>query len=1064
MILNTSRILFLVANLIYLFSSNFATEVGLEDIRSELFKGEELIATLSQKGNTRNYLSLSKSNNSFKVLEFEQEKGDFPYLVSSLHLDSSDELKKFISQSTFVSIEKSEDFDQWPLEPGVDFPVVEKRGGQIVPKRNNLFGLRQANQVLWPVRNQWSEDWERKYSQWIMDNVQEDFFSKYNISTDCADAIVGIRWIFSRIHGLPVANHIATSSNLFTNYSVPKKWRYLATGNTWNTDQLFMTALNYIMGVASTRTIKLDGYAVSLDKKGLSVGAFLLTESQDSNHVKIISENHFDDITSLPLFTLASTVPRKVRLLVREVVLDQGWPERNVKSFLKFRWPIVTRNGVYLKAKDEHSDFSVEQFSSLLREQNPIFVKFLLNRLKSTYEPSSLINLSLQDIVDYTKQRVSVVNEGFEFCQRNDCSLGTANWDAWSTPSRDKKLLQKFKNMDVLTKEFEDLAPGLQERWRKALNENFVRVTDVSLSLASIRQFLDNGLASSEPNDSINKRWGIDLEGNAGQIVAQIKELLIERKERIASQWEECLPKDCIAKSSKWLSWNTFNIDENLKTLYSKLIKVCEVYGTDSCFELIFNKDDIISINDHEYSLVEIARRIPLFYSDLNVSVARRWGNIPSDYSSFTLERASKISFSKKDYFLVDNNILDANDGETLYEATGSIALNSNGYFAEFNKETQSLKIFNSNLEEEVSIGFNIPIESSYELEEFIGQNDWYFQFSDGETSKWFSRENSGSIGLEAQINLSKDNSLLFDIEKRTIFSLRDNRILDISKALEKLSSEMQIGNLSPYKILNGDTIVLNYQDENQGVSYPIVLINGVPKVFQQTPYISTLIKGSHDNDESQLLFLEDRPNDEYPNALILNLKYQEIEQIGNQFTQVTNLSGETYFGVLSGSAWDNNRLPKFYKMDGTRSAPLTAKSFLHDLNTEGLISHFNTFGVFLNGKDVFSSGYFLALTGNFAGQSYNVPSFLRMEREYCANTWANPNALIEQFNYHHGDYRCLGTVYDDSKKPIFTFGNRDKAEVKVLNLEASKSLFIESLGNGVFQIWSKNYSSLHND
>ena len=198
--------------------------------------------------------------------------------------------------------------------------------------RKGIFDFRRGHKTLWEIKHSWNEQWEDKYGQWITENVDRQFFQKFGISTDCADAVLGIRWIFARINGLPVANHIATTQELFTNYTVPKKWRKIPKADIWHRDQLFLTALNYVMSLASTRTIKLDTYPVELSRAGLSVGSLILTENNDSNHVKFISENHFDDPTQLPLFSLSSTVPRKVRPLVREVVMDQQWPIEGEKS------------------------------------------------------------------------------------------------------------------------------------------------------------------------------------------------------------------------------------------------------------------------------------------------------------------------------------------------------------------------------------------------------------------------------------------------------------------------------------------------------------------------------------------------------------------------------------------------------------------------------------------------------------------------------------------------------------------------------------------------------------
>ncbi len=218
----------------------------------------------------RHFLQITKENSQYKVIEFEQEKGDFPYILKTLDFEQKSTLEEYLGRFSSRTHSIEETLEDW---------VEIKEEGESTSSRK-LFGIGDNNKNLWEVKNRWSQEWENKFSAWISENVNEDFFVKYGLSTDCADAVLGIRWIFARIHSLPVANHISISSTLFTHLSMPKNWRKIPKGDVWHQDKLFMTALNYVMRLANTRTMLLDAYPVELTRRGLQVGSFVLTESK----------------------------------------------------------------------------------------------------------------------------------------------------------------------------------------------------------------------------------------------------------------------------------------------------------------------------------------------------------------------------------------------------------------------------------------------------------------------------------------------------------------------------------------------------------------------------------------------------------------------------------------------------------------------------------------------------------------------------------------------------------------------------------------------------------------
>ena len=92
---------------------------------------------------------------------------------------------------------------------------------------------------IWATAQEWNQDWENRYSQWVQNNRDPAFLSNHQIRTDCADVAIAYRWIFARINGLPAANTLAGTGRLITNESMNPAWTGLSTNQDWTRDQLF---------------------------------------------------------------------------------------------------------------------------------------------------------------------------------------------------------------------------------------------------------------------------------------------------------------------------------------------------------------------------------------------------------------------------------------------------------------------------------------------------------------------------------------------------------------------------------------------------------------------------------------------------------------------------------------------------------------------------------------------------------------------------------------------------------------------------------------------------------
>lgn len=439
-------------------------------------------------GNSRTFLVLDYDNG-VKVKLYSQTKGDYQDLIMTQSFKDFVEARKYIGNH-YPDFTPSKALQSWPID--------------------NSFSNKKNNN-LWVAKYAWTDEWEQKYADWLQQEITADFYIKYNFPTDCADALIGFRWIFARIYSLPVANTVSDTGSIFGHFSMRRQWESLPTSYNWYDDRLFLAALNYVMDMTSTRTIMAtDGFHVAVTKKGMQAGTFIVSQTNGSGHIRTITENYFEDPGLMPLFTHSSTAPREVRGLYREAFVDQAWPIRGTREIMAFRWPIVSRSSWILTEKTRDPRYSLEQFSTSLQGQYYSFIQFVLSRVKPNFDPYGLVATGILDLANYTTIRIKIVRDGYEYCRNHDCRYGTQAYEDWSTPNRDSKYLTKFTEMEDLVKAFDPANPGLYTSWINSLNSTIMDIEGTNLSLAELRSLLENKKMSFHPSDSILKRWGLE--------------------------------------------------------------------------------------------------------------------------------------------------------------------------------------------------------------------------------------------------------------------------------------------------------------------------------------------------------------------------------------------------------------------------------------------------------------------------------------------------------------------------------------------------------------------------
>ena len=367
---------------------------------------------------------------------------------------------------------------------------------------------------IWTAENQWNKDWEQKYSKWVEEEIDEDFFFEHGIATDCADVAIGLRWIFARIHSLPAANSLAGTGAILSNESMKRSWVKLPRHKNWWQDHLFRTALNYVLNNTYTHSLWKDSYPVAMDKNNFVPGIWYLSKNRSSGHVEIVQTIDRSE-ENYRIYIIDSTVPRDVKRLFRQTLWHRTQPHPERAGFMAMRWPVKKDFERWdLIKKDEMFRFSKEQYQPDFMRDQPYFNLAVLKNIGSK-DWSPVLQLSDLGHNIYTTflHRLLAVEQGYNYCviQGKDCSKGTWGWNSHSTPSRDWGIKTKISTlMDIYKKNQSN--PQIKNTWREVLDQTFEVSTKrrtYETSFEHTMTSLQKGKISYDPNDSIEARWNL---------------------------------------------------------------------------------------------------------------------------------------------------------------------------------------------------------------------------------------------------------------------------------------------------------------------------------------------------------------------------------------------------------------------------------------------------------------------------------------------------------------------------------------------------------------------------
>jgi hypothetical protein len=393
-----------------------------------------------------------------------------------------------------------------------------------------VVATHKAQAEVWTAKNTWNEEWEQKYSDWVRTAVNEDFFTRGrygNIDTDCADAVYLIRIAFSYENSLSFAMRDPSGSRNFISNSMTR----------WDSKKSeadrVRALMDYVSDLGSTQSLPQDTYPIAISREHLTPGSIWTRASMTANswlgrlfygdisgHAETVKDVRATGTVQL----ISSTVPRKIRELTVSSNLVYV-PDNRGQGFRKFiqpqnyKLPIENQKGYSLMQYSMGKEKQQNQNGKMVetgRRSAEAFSKevyaLLALREESRDEARSRY---AQDICSMSKSRIEVVLDGVRLSKSIKRCMDKDEYESYSTPSRDHRLevaLDQLLDLDEATffrsntKAIDRAAAFLD------LCGNLNIGNGISLSLRDFLKNVNNNTISSNPNDSLEARWGLSTQ------------------------------------------------------------------------------------------------------------------------------------------------------------------------------------------------------------------------------------------------------------------------------------------------------------------------------------------------------------------------------------------------------------------------------------------------------------------------------------------------------------------------------------------------------------------------
>lgn len=476
-------------------------------------------------------------------------------------------------------------------------------------------------QVIWPVTAQWDEEWESKYSLWVKGSFTPDFLKDHGIQVDCADVPIAARWIFSRINGLPAGQQLAGSGVLFTQDSFRNAWEKLPRSENWAQDQVFMAAINYVLENTYTYSLDRDSYPIEISERSMRPGVHHLELRGNSGHTFLV--NYVSVRSGIPIQVIWATTPRILRTLTTTGYLQIKQP-KDEGGFLRMRWPRLENGKWKLVEGSSMPFYSLEQYTPEFMRGRANFWEAVFRKLSPNLDYRGLFHAAMSSFQALVTDRIDIVRQGFEFCQSRDCSPGTQAYEDWSTPSRDKRVLEQVEMAEDFVRYLDEDA---EKEWKNKLKEAAVELDGVVYPLGAVIHAWRNHSYDPDPRSSIQTRWGLSGASFAADVFRKSETGLKERNLQIENTSQLC--KDlasCAPGSENWLRASTFQWDQLIQSQPGRLDRYCDYAPESQCSILRSELTRTITVGGRSRTLGGWIEFSHWLNSDGRAPLAHRWG------------------------------------------------------------------------------------------------------------------------------------------------------------------------------------------------------------------------------------------------------------------------------------------------------------------------------------------------------------------------------------------------------------------------------------------------------
>lgn len=388
-----------------------------------------------------------------------------------------------------------------------------------------VIGTSLSQAAVWQETQSWTPEWEQRYSNWVENEFNEDIYTHgayKGMATDCADAVYYARIIFAYENKLPFVIKDATGgSSRITN-----QMSRFDGGDSLSRVRKFM---NFIGDATSTKSLPDDTYPVAINRTNIRPGTVWsrprITKDniwrriiggnvkEDPGHAEMVKDVSETGVVNL----IGSTVPKEVRtlnltssLVFMPIETSTGF--RNWKTPAQYNQPVESLPGYSLEQFNEIGKGNVGRRN--LKDWNADVQERLALRVESKEE---YVTRQVANVCNLVNTRVAIIkkSEARRIALNGQC-MDAADYDAYSTPSRDKRI-------KLTLKQIVDAAGGnglTGPQKAKKLKPEMDKCPDIEITPGQKISLYDFSIGilkndiSSNPNDSFNARWGLESAGH----------------------------------------------------------------------------------------------------------------------------------------------------------------------------------------------------------------------------------------------------------------------------------------------------------------------------------------------------------------------------------------------------------------------------------------------------------------------------------------------------------------------------------------------------------------------